>query len=161
MTSSRPERSSNTTLVRWPRLRTSSDESGDARGLARIEAPGLARTERPSLKKIADARGHEARQIGFEAVDRVPREGVQAERLALAGEPYRLAPIRQGCPSLRRRGGRARLGTEPEEIILTCLMGACVCSPSCMAVGRRAIRVARFAEVIHAATSNDASSARR
>ncbi len=99
-------------------------------------------------------RGHEARQIRFEAVDRVPGE-IQAERLALAGEPHRLAPIRQGCPSLRRRGGRTRLGTEPEEIILTCLMGACVLLTE-LHGGRQARHQGRpvGAEVIHAAASN-------
>src|SRR5581483_9508920 len=73
-----------------PALSDLIDESGDTRGLARVEAAALAATERPLAQKIPDARGDEARQVGLEAVDRMSRQ-IQAERLALAREPHPLA----------------------------------------------------------------------
>src|SRR5579862_4231122 len=58
-------------------------------GSSRLEA-----RHRPVADQVADAMRDEARQARLEAHQRVPGE-VEAERLALAGQPHRLAPLRE------------------------------------------------------------------
>src|SRR5438270_447352 len=100
------------------------DESGHGHGAAAAEAPALEPGHRPVADQIADAMRDEAGQARLEAPERMTGE-IESERLALAREAHRLAPLRQdhGAPG-GGRGGRALLAREAEEVVLSRLMGA-------------------------------------
>src|ERR1700747_357168 len=101
------------------------DEPGDGDGLPAAEAPRLEAGERAVAHEVADAVRDEARQRRLEARERMTRE-VQAERLALAGETHRFAPLRQRrrVALLRLRG--ALLAGQSEQVILARLVRAVV-----------------------------------
>jgi hypothetical protein len=74
--------------------------------------------KRPFAHKIADAVRDKARQLLRHPIDRMARQ-VHAERVARAGQPQRLAPIRLrgDLQPLQRR--RALLGSQAKEIHLS------------------------------------------
>ena len=89
------------------------------------EAPGLEPGDRTVADQVADAVSHEARQAGLEAPERMSGQ-IQAERLALAGEAHRLAPLGQrgrACRG-RRAGALGGRGTT-EQIVLPGLARPC------------------------------------
>src|SRR6202007_2655969 len=90
---------------------------GDGHTAAAGRTSGLEAGERPLAYQVTDAVRHDSRQAGLKPPEWMAGE-IQAERLALAREPHRLAPFRRrpGTDGWGR-GGRLIAG-QPEQVVL-------------------------------------------